>query len=303
MDVAVLVISYNTRDLLAGCLASVQAQLSGRSREIVVVDNASSDGSAEMVATRFPAVKLIRNAQNLGFAAAVNQGIRASAAPYVLLLNSDATLDDGALALMARHLQTHDRAAAVGGTLLHADGTFQGSYADFPTLLGEVLLMSGLSRWLLPKTYPSYGEAESQRQRDVDWVCGAFVLIRRQALDEVGLLDEAYFMYSEEVDWCYRARQRGWTIAFLPNARAVHLVGGSYRRDATRRREQIYRSKSHYFRKNYGSLQGALFCCLVRVISALKLATWAVTSLCSTDASREHARENVASYRYLLSRI
>ncbi|MCC7369116.1 MAG: glycosyltransferase family 2 protein [Chloroflexi bacterium] len=303
MELSVIVVSFNTRELLASCIETVGERIGARSHQIVVVDNASSDGSAEHVAARFPNVVLVRNAENRGFAAAVNQGIEASTGRYLLLLNSDATLEPDAVERMCQHLDEHSNVAAVGGTLLNPDGSFQGSYADFPTLYSEVLLLSGLSRWLLPPTFPSHTEAESQQARPVDWVCGAFVLLRRAAVEQIGGLDEAYFMYAEEVDWFFRARQAGWTTSYLPEARAVHLVAGSYRRDATRRREQIYRSKWLYFRKNHGTLQSAVFLGLVRSLSLLKLLAWAGASAVAGPPARERARNNVASYRYLLSHI
>ena len=301
MDLAIVVVSYNTRELLARCLRSVQSNLGALRHEVVVVDNASEDGSAEMVAADFPEVTLVRSPENRGFAAGVNLGIRASTGRHVLLLNSDAIVDHDAVAALMRSLDDDRRAAAAGGMLLNPDGSFQGSYADFPTLASETLLATGLSRWLLPPTFPSYPAAASQDRRAVDWVCGALMLLRRQALAEIGLFDEAFFMYAEEVDWCYRARRRDWSILYVPEARAVHHVGASYGRVPMRRREQIYRSKWLYFRKHHGPLPALLFRGVIQLASALKLAVWAAACLCIGSTRRVRARHNVTSYRYLLS--
>jgi N-acetylglucosaminyl-diphospho-decaprenol L-rhamnosyltransferase len=301
MDLSIVVVSYNTHALLERCLSAVSASARGLQHEIVVVDNASDDGSPDLVETAFPDAIVIRNADNRGFAAAVNQGVLASSGRYVLLLNSDATVDADTVPALLGRLDQTPRAAAAGGMLLHPDGTFQGSYADFPTLTSETLLATGLSRWLLPPTFPSYPADSSQDLRTVDWVCGALVMLRRAALDDVGPFDEAFFMYAEEVDWCYRARQRGWSILYVPEARALHHVGASYGRAPVRRRKQIYRSKWLYFRKHRGWPQATAFLVAVQAASIIKLAGWAVASLGARGPQRDRARGNVASYRYLLS--
>jgi GT2 family glycosyltransferase len=300
-DLAVVVVSYNARDLLERCLRSVQASLGGYSHEIVVVDNASEDGSPELVASAFPNVTLVRSPENRGFAAGVNHGISASTARYVLLLNSDATIDGAAISALVRSMDEHPTAGAAGGMLLNPDGSFQGSYADFPTLASETILATGLSRWLLPATFPSHPVEQSQTLRTVDWVCGAVMLLRRRAIEEIGPFDEAFFMYAEEVDWCYRARQRGWSVLYVPEARIVHLIAGSYARAPMRRREQIYRSKWLYLRKNSGLVPALAFRAAVHLASFLKLAGWAIAEVCSFGPRRDHARRNVESYRYLLA--
>jgi GT2 family glycosyltransferase len=301
MDLTIGIVSFNTRSMLEHCLTSASAQVDGLAHEIVVVDNASDDGSADMVASEFPGVTLIRNSENRGFAAAVNQAIRASVGRYVLLLNSDAIMVDGAAREMIDYLTLNPRVGAVGGMLLNADGTFQASFADFPTLLGEILLLSGLSRWLLPPAFPSYGEHLSHERRDVDWICGAVLMLRRAALVDIGLLDERFFMYAEEVDWCRRARSGGWSVAYLPEVRATHLVGGSYQCAPARRREQIYRSKWLYFRKNHGWLQATAYRSLVHICSLVKLLAWMLSGIGPGHLTTERARRNASSYRYLLS--
>jgi GT2 family glycosyltransferase len=301
VDLTVVVVSYNTKDLLARCLATVREQITTLQAEIVVVDNASTDGSPEMLAERFPKFTVIRNGENHGFAHAVNQGILAGIGRHILLLNSDATIIDGSVEHMVAHLDAHPRTAAVGGMLLNPDGTFQGSFADFPTLLDETLLLTGLSRWLLPPTFPSHIEAESTEARAVDWVCGAFMMLKRRAVEEIGRLDEDYFMYAEEVDWCLRARCGAWSVDYLPEARAIHLVGASYGKAPIRRRAQMYRSKWLYLRKHHGALTASVYRRLVQIFSATKLVAWGLSGIAAGAARRERAQVNVASYRHLLS--
>jgi hypothetical protein len=301
VDLSVSIVSWNTRDLLQRCLESVYGTIAGLEFEVLVVDNGSTDGSPEMVRCEYPRATLLANDANVGFARANNQAIRASSGRHVLLLNSDAVLLGHAAELMVRFLDAHPEVGAVGGMLLNPDGSFQSSYADFPELLGETLLLTGLSRWLLPATYPSYPEARSRETRPVDWVGGALLAARRQTLDDVGLLDEGYFMYSEEVDWCYRMKERGWAIYYLPEVRAIHWLGASYGRVPARRRAQLYHSKCRFLRKHRGWLQAAAYGLLVRAVSAVKLLAWLPRELSLDPASRDRARQQVASYRFLLA--
>ncbi len=301
VDLSIVVVNWNTRDLLRLCLASIYRNAADLDYEVIVVDNGSTDDSVEMVRLGFPGTIVVRNQENLGFARANNQAIRRCFGRHVLLLNSDAMLLWGSARQMVEHLDTNPRVGAVGGKLLNPDGTFQSSYADFPRLLGETLLLTGLSRWLLGSSYPSYSESRSQDRRPVDWVSGAFLMVRRGALDTVGLLDEDYFMYTEEVDWCYRIRRRGWEIHYLPEAQAVHWSGGTSQLVPERKRAQLYRSKWLFMRKHRGALEAATYRTLVRVMSTLKLLAWRAVGLGAGPGHRELAQQNVASYRSLLA--
>ncbi|HEX5414457.1 MAG TPA: glycosyltransferase family 2 protein [Chloroflexota bacterium] len=301
MDLSVVVVSWNTRELLRSCLGSIEQTIHGLTYEVVVVDNGSTDGSGEMVEQEFPEAVLLRNNHNLGFARANNQAMRASRGRYILLLNSDATLQDRAAATLVQFLDANRAAGAVGGKLLNPDGTFQGSYADFPGLFGETLLLTGLSRWLLPSTYPSYPEARSRERRSVDWVSGACLAVRRRAIDAVGLLDEDYFMYSEEVDWCHRLKTAGWSIHYLPDARVIHRSGGTSRQVPKPKRAQLYRGKWLYFRKRRGWLYAVAFRVLVGAVSRLKLRAWWICNRVTNGSTRDRAGQNVESYRYLLA--
>jgi N-acetylglucosaminyl-diphospho-decaprenol L-rhamnosyltransferase len=304
VDVSVVVVSWNTRELLARCLESVEAETRGLRVETVVVDNGSTDGSPEMVATRFPRARLVRNEANRGFAAANNQALGFGAGRYALLLNSDAVLLEDSLAHMVRFLDEHPEAGAAGVRLLNPDGSFQWSFADFPSLFGELLLLTKLSRLFQPPTFPSYPPERSRETRTVDWVSGACLIVRRAAISRVGLLDDEYFMYSEEVDWCYRLRRAGWAVFYLPDARVAHWSGQSAASAPERRRLQVYQSKLLFFRKHSGTRVAEFFRLCVRVVSVAKLLAWTVSAvLPGREVRRVRARHQARSYRALLAEL
>lgn len=302
-DVSISVVSYNTCALVHECLEAIARVVRGVTYEVLVVDNASEDGSADLVARQFLDVQLLRNDANLGFAAANNRAIAASRGRYVLLLNTDAVPFEGSVEHMARYLDSHPDVGIVGGQLRNSDGTFQGSYMRFPSLLGEALLATKLSRLVYPPQYPSATEQQSQTIREADWVSGAFLMVRRAAIDDVGSMDESYFMYTEETDWCYRMRRQGWRVVYLPEARATHLVAQSSHRAPERRRTQVYRSKWLFMQKHYGRATAATFRAIVRGASAAKLLAWTVRGQTARPAGRAHAREQVRSYARLLHEL
>ena len=243
LDLSIVIVSWNTRDLLAQCLQSVLGGIADLDYEIIVVDNASTDGSQAVVREQFPQVRLVENTENLGFAQANNQAIRISQGKYVLLLNSDTIVHAGALEAMVSFANHHPQAGIVGCKLLNADGSLQASWAQFPTLHSE----------FLGRNFRQRRRVEGAREvYEVDWVGGACLLARRKAVDEVRLLDGDYFMYSEEVDWCYRMAKAGWKTYYLPEAEVTHLGGGSSRKSAGPMAVQLQRSKLRFFRKHYG---------------------------------------------------
>jgi len=273
-DVSIVIVSWNTRALLARCLQSVFDTTSNLDFEVIVVDNASTDGSQDMVQQWFPNVHLIANKENLGFAKANNQAIRRSQGRHVLLLNSDAFVRENTIERMVAFMDAHPRAGMAGCKLLYEDGRLQPSCYTFPTLFTEFCIATRLDR-LLPKsplfgkyrmTYWDYGDV-----REVEVIVGAFMMVRATAIDEVGLLDESYFMYSEEVDWCYRFKRNGWKIYFYPHAEAVHLWGGSSKQVPVETLIRMYRSRVAFFRRYYGKCSVSLlkliigFNCLLRV--------------------------------------
>jgi N-acetylglucosaminyl-diphospho-decaprenol L-rhamnosyltransferase len=253
VDLSVVIVNWNTRDLLARCLESVithcgQADLT---TEILVVDNSSADGSAEMVREQFPQAQLIENSENVGFARANNQAIRPSCGRYVLLLNPDTEVRPGALQRLVRFMAEHPAAGAAGTRLLNPDGTLQSSCHPAPTLARELWRLLHLDALRPYAVYPM-ARWDLNKPRVVEVIQGACLILRRATLDQVGWLDEDYFMYSEEVDLCYRLRQAGWQLYWLPQAKVVHYGGQSTQQVAAEMFLQLYQAKLIYFRKNHG---------------------------------------------------
>jgi N-acetylglucosaminyl-diphospho-decaprenol L-rhamnosyltransferase len=299
LNLSIVIVSWNARDLLKACLRAVFDTLDVPRTEVIVVDNGSDDGSVEMVRAHFPQVRLIENRQNLGFARANNQAIIGSRGRYVLLLNSDTEVKPGALSKMVRFLDTHPNVGIVGPRLLNTDGSFQGSCADFPTLWGEALLLLGdVSQRLRGPSYPY--KPPSRLTRSVDWVSGACLMIRRDVIATVGLLDEAFFFYTEETDWCFRVKQAGWLVMHQPEAVVVHHGGGSSGRASLQKRRRLYASKRQLFTKHYGRVAGWLFGAAVWTTAVLKMSIWWLIAGFSAGQRRERARHNARSYATLL---
>jgi hypothetical protein len=231
---------------------------------VFVVDNASSDGSAEMVRVRFPWVRLIRNTENVGFARANNQAIDLALGRYVLLLNSDTEVQPGALAALVGFMEASPRAGAVGPYLLNSDGTLQPACHPMLTPWREFVRLLFLDRFLHVATYgAAWWNTDSPRQTEV--IKGACLLLRREALEQVGPLDGSYFMYTEEVDLCYRLLQAGWQLWWMPTARVIHHGEASSRQVAQAMYIQLYRSKVQFYRKYGGEPRANLFKGLLRV--------------------------------------
>jgi GT2 family glycosyltransferase len=269
--------------------------------EVFVVDNASSDGSQAMVDSDFPQVELVRNAENVGFARANNQAMQLGRGRYCLLLNSDAVLLDGTVRAMIEVLHSDPRSGIVGAQLLNPDGSFQGSFADFPSLTGELLLATRLASHVYSSSYPNYPPERSQHLCTCDWVSGACLMARRVAIEQIGGLDETYFMYSEETDWCYRMWKAGWLVAYQPKAKVIHWNGQSSKRVPERRRSLVYRSKWLFMRKHHGPVVAGAFRSALLLVSAAKLMLWTLRGM--RPEARALARQHVRSYQLVLSEL
>lgn len=253
MDLSVLIVNWNTCNLLERCLTSIYEDAGAAEYEVIVVDNASQDGSVEMVRKRFPQVQPIANNENQGFARANNQAIRQSRGRYVLLLNPDTEVKLGALGTLVDFMDAHPRVGAGGARLLNTDGTLQTSCYPAPTLLREFWRLFHLDRlW----AYGCYHMADwdLDTPRKVEVVQGAALILRREALDQVGLMDETYFMYSEELDLCYRLQKGGWSLYWIPQSKAVHYGGQSTRQAAAKMFLCLYQSKLLFMRKHHGCI-------------------------------------------------
>jgi N-acetylglucosaminyl-diphospho-decaprenol L-rhamnosyltransferase len=264
VELSVVIVNWNTRNLLARCLESVEADLLGGACEVRVVDNASTDGSAALVRERFAWAELVENGVNVGFAKASNQGISRSQGRYVLLLNSDTQVLPGALPTLTAFMDLHSRAGAAGARLLNADGSLQASC--------HPMLMPGREFWRLlfldylwPRATYSMLRWDVRSPRLVEVIKGACLFLRREALAQVGVLDERYFVYTEEVDLCYRLAQAGWELWWVPQAAVVHHNGQSTRQVAAQMYVQLYRSKVQFYHKFGGVRRANRFKRLVRM--------------------------------------
>jgi len=268
IDLSVVIVSWNVRDLLRACLRSVLGSLAGSDllAEIIVVDNGSGDGTPEMIQSEYPAVTLIASPDNLGFAKANNLAIRQSAGQYILLLNPDAEVVGDAIPALVAFLRQHREVGVVGPMLLNGDGTVQSSRRRFPTVPLGFIESTILQRYvpgarMLLRYYCE--DRPLNEVQDVDWLVGACLLVRREAIEMVGLLDEQFFMYLEEVDWCYRLRQAGWKIVFLPEAKVIHYYGQSSEKNLISRHIYFNDSKCKFYRKYHGRLLAAALRCFL----------------------------------------
>lgn len=255
MKLRVVIVSYKCRALLLGCLDSIEERLPALLESTVVVDNASGDGSPAAVRARFPAVRVIENAANSGFAAAANSGVRAFGDfDVVCLLNPDAVLlDDGALEA-ARYLDEHPESGVAGGRILNVDGTVQASARAFPGHGNALFNRHSLTTKFLPanrwsRRYLMTDWAHDD-VREVDWVSGAYMFIHRRAIEAAGLLDPAYFFSIEDVDYCRRVRDAGLSVVYYPFASIRHRVGGSSRKAVYRAMAAHHRGMWRYYLKH-----------------------------------------------------
>jgi GT2 family glycosyltransferase len=276
-DLDIIVVSWNTRDILRDCLASVYEQTRGISFQVIVVDNASSDGSAEMVRAEFPQAVLIENTENRGFAAANNQGMEIAGGRYVLLLNSDTIVLDGAIQKTLRFAESHPEAAVVGCRVLNPDGTLQRTCFMFPSLLNLVLAATYLYKIAPRNSFcgrERMGGWERDAVREVEVVSGCFMLVRREAIERVGLMDEEYFMYAEETDWCWRFKKAGWKSLFYPDAQIVHLGGQSSRQVRIKSLIQLRLGLLQFMFKNRSSLVFRCAGLLIALFLWLRVSFW-----------------------------
>ncbi|MGZ3578290.1 MAG: glycosyltransferase family 2 protein [Syntrophales bacterium] len=296
MDISIIIVNWNTRDLLQNCLESIYKTISDISYEIICVDNASTDGSVSMLQEKYPQVRLIQNEENRGFGAANNQAMRIMKGRYALLLNSDAVLTDNAVRELFAFMEARSDAAMACGQLLNADGSKQNSVAGFPNLL-SLLTNTSLLEYLFPKRYPSK-RYNHDKPIEVDSCIGACLLARKKAIEEVGMFDERYFFFFEETDWAYQMRSAGWSIFHVPTALIYHLQGQSIGKDI-RSRIEFYRSRYQFFRK----WKSRPYYILVRFFIMLRLCiNWFLTSLASilTIGMKQDLRDKWSTYSRLI---
>ena len=298
MDLSIIIVSWNTREILDQCLDSVERNPPGCKFDIWVVDNASSDGSPERVRERYPAAHLIECKDNVGFARANNLAIEQSEGEYVLLLNPDTVVYPGTLTTLMHFIQDNPGTGGVGPRLLNPDGSLQGSCFPFPTLSRELWRLLHLDRIYHFGTY-NQAAWDKQLPRRVDVIQGACLLLRRSALNQVGLLNPDYFMYTEEVDLCYRLQQAGWEIWWVPQAEVVHYGGQSTHQVAGDMFIRLYETKILFFRTNYGHLSSLAYKGILYLATLIRLAASPIAWL-FRPASREQNRRLARHYTRLL---
>ena len=289
IDLTISIVSYDTEDLLKACLNSIYQNTEEINYEVIVVDNNSTDGSVDMIKEEFPQVKLIRNKENLGFAKANNQAIKKSKGRYILLLNSDTVVIPDAIRKMINFMDTHPEAGVVGCTKLNPDLSIQPSATVLPNIwivlfrffrLKQLLPSPEQRRFvgkffgpILGKTMSSYlgwySDNKIKEARSVDFVTGACFLIRRETVGDVGLLDENFFMYLEDADWCLRIKWKGWQIYTHPDARIIHYGGENLRSALGVFSLERCKSRYYYFEKHCG--KKSIFLLKLIIISALVL--------------------------------
>lgn len=298
---AVAIVNYNTREHLRACLETVRAEAPG---EVVVVDNASSDGSAEMVRETYPGAVLHANRTNAGYGAAANQAIASCRAGYVLLLNADTRLERGTLHALTEYLDLHPRAAVVGPRLANPDGTLQPSCYPFPTPLNTLLVNGTLSRLIgrVPVLRDHHLRSwPHSRARAVPCVLGAALAIRREPFSAIGGFDESFFMYFEEVDLCFRLASGGWEAHFAPVTTIIHAGGASTNQCRAGMAVEHATSLVRFYERHYSRTRRLLLLGILKSIMLVRLIVdGAHFCMAREEATREGLAENVVAWRRLL---
>ena len=254
-DFDIIIVNYESSPLTVECIESIYRYVDANHVAIWVIDNGSSDGP-EQIKARFPKIHLCRNSENIGFAAAVNQGVEKGRVPYIVLINPDASVQEGLFDQAVQYFKVHPDVAILGPRILNADGTTQASARSFPTPLTALF---GRRSWL-SRFFPNNRFTRANLLADeivnknepttVDWVSGACMMIRRRAVEEVGLLDEAFFMYWEDADWCRRMWNRGWKVVYYPNASVIHTAGESSRKNHLQASLAFHQSAYRLYQKH-----------------------------------------------------
>jgi len=305
MDISIIIVSWNTREITCQCLRSIYDRPAGYKFEVIVADNASTDGSVGMIKEKFPQVHLMENKENKGFAAANNQGIKTAQGKYLLLLNSDTEIIDDAIAKTIKFADTQPEAAVVGCRVLNPDRTLQPTCFKFPSLLN--LFLAAI---YLYKIFPGsrfFGRErmswwDRKDEREVDVVTGCFMLVRKEAIEQVGLLDESFFMYGEETDWCWRFKKAGWKILFTPEAQIVHYGGQSSKKAATDMSLQLRGSILKFVNKHNSRPYYICACFFVWLFFILRIPFWFLKWL-FVKHNRELSRQQMMVYVKAVWRI
>ncbi len=302
MDLSIVIVNWNTRDMLRNCLESIPVHHGDYRAEIIVVDNASEDGSGAMVTAEFPAVTLIQNTENLGFAKATNQGLRVGRGRYLLLLNSDTLVHGTVLADSVRYMDERADVGMMGCKVLNEDGSTQMTCSRFPSFANLLLQTLGLNRIRHPRWLQRYQMLDWDRndERQVEVISGCYLLVRRETMERVGLLDESFFLYGEETDWCKRCAEDGWKLMFAPVGCITHLGSGSSRQLNYRRDLMLSEGTVRLHRKHDGPAAAGGIWLLLLLFNISRSAYWSLRSLADrsvgTLARADHFRRVVRHF-------
>lgn len=289
MDLSIVIVNWNTRDLLRGCLTSVYTGLGALKAEVLVVDNASSDGSCNMVQSEFPAVRLIKSDENLGFAGGNNVALKQAAGRIVMLLNTDTVVHGTVLEDAVRWLDAHPAVGVMGPRLLNTDGSVQPSCSAFPSLRHLAMQTLGLTRFSKMDAYRMTGwDRTSERQVDV--ISGAAMFVRAEAIQDVGLLDEAFFFYGEETDWCRRFAQAGWELVFAPIPEITHFGNGSAGKLNHRRDVLMTEGTTRLHLKHGGLLAGLACFAILAAHNASRAVFWTLLGAVHRPGAKARAK-------------
>lgn len=297
-ELSICILSWNTLALTRDCLASLFADPRSTGWQVIVVDNASGDGSADMIAQQFPAAELIRSECNLGFAGGNNLALAQARAQHLLLLNSDTVVPAGALGGLLEHLQGNARLGAVGPRLVDARGRLELSCGRAPGLIPEFF-----HKLLLHRVFPffRFGRWQHLETRDVGWVTGACLMVRRQALTDAGPLDDGIFMCFEDLEWCMRLRAAGWRIEYVPSSQVVHLEGQSIRQRMGEMLVVSQQSLYYLFQKHFSRVHLHILRLLTMVEMTLRTIVW-LFMFVLRPAERAEARQRLWAYRIIFRR-
>jgi len=278
-DLSVIIVSHNVRDLTRQCLASIYENTSQSALEVFVIDNASSDGSPEMVEQDFPQVRLIRNKIGRGLAVADNQGLELSTGRYVCTLNSDTVVLDGAFDRLVRFMDEHPDAGGATPRLVLPDGTAHPPFCgQVPTFKAELLeALSPLRREFAEALrFARFGmDIDYEETQEVPCILwGTAFMIRREVLEEIGPQDTRFFIYCEDVDWAIRIRKAGWKLYYVADAKVVHYGGQSTRQESAKMLAQKYRSKCRLIRKHYGFPAALMLRTAIAWVAGIRMAKW-----------------------------
>ena len=252
-DVAFIIVTWNAKDLLLDCLDSLYKQVGQIDYEVIVVDNGSHDGTVEAVTQRFEQANVIANEENCGFAAANNQGLQKMTSRYAVLLNSDTIVLRGTFERLTKFLDDNPKAGVVGPQLVNKDGSKQNCFHNYPSLATEIIGL-GLLKSIFPDKYPSKRQKYSE-PLETDAILGACLMVRKEVVDQIGYMDDGYFFFLEETDWCFRMKNAGWKIYHIPDVKIIHLHGESTKKKVpVETWVEYYRSNYRFFKKNRGDL-------------------------------------------------